>query len=160
MNINERLSIAVYVPQKIARASEVAVDSSVMVFVFPHSQGPQSTNYRVMPTKVEYRLYGDEHILQLYQRRRNNTWIFLRSPKGDDALYRAEPSQGDKRRLREQTMRKKINFECKASVALDKISKDVQTHVGKIQGEGVLGAVSQGVICESYFADINGRRYM
>jgi hypothetical protein len=160
ININERLSIAIYIPQKIPRASEVSVDSSVRVFVFPHSQGPQSPNYRVMPTKVEYRLYCEDHVLQLYQRRRNNTWIFLRSPKGDDTLYRAEPSQGDKRRIREQTMRKKLNFECKASVALDKISKDIQTHVGKVQGEGVLGAVSQSASRESFVANTSGRRYM
>jgi hypothetical protein len=160
ININERLSIAIYIPQKIPRASEVSVDSSVRVFVFPHSQGPQSPNYRVMPTKVEYRLYCEDHVLQLYQRRRNNTWIFLRSPKGDDTLYRAEPSQGDKRRIREQTIRKKLNFECKASVALDKISKDIQTHVGKVQGEGVLGAVSQSASRESFVANTSGRRYM
>ena len=143
MNINERLSMAVYVPQQIARASEVSVDSNVRVFVFPHSQGPQSVNYRVMPTKINYRLYCDEQVFQLYQQQRRNTWIFLRAPKGDDSLYRAMPSQGDKRRAREHTMRLKINFECKASVALDKISRDIQTHVGRIQGEGVLGAVSQ-----------------
>jgi hypothetical protein len=81
MNINERLSTAIYVPQKIARASEVCVDTNVRVFAFPHSQGPQSPNYRVMPTKVEYRLYCDEHVLQLYQRQRSNTWVFLRAPK-------------------------------------------------------------------------------
>jgi hypothetical protein len=146
MNINERLSIAIYVPQKIARASEVCVDTNVCVFAFPHSQGPQSPNYRVMPTKVDYRLYCDEHVLQLYQRQRSNTWIFLRAPKGDDSLYRAEPSMGDRRRIREQTMRKKINFECKASVALDKIGRDIQMHVGKVQGEGVLDAVNFGCV--------------
>jgi len=141
LNINERMSTAIYIPQKIAHASEVAVETSVRVFVFPHSQGPQSANYRVMPTKVDYRLYCDESIFQLYQRQRSNTWIFLRTPKGDDALYRALPSQGDKRRMREKTFNLKINHECKASIALDKISKDVQRHVGKIQGEGIQGAV-------------------
>jgi hypothetical protein len=45
--------------------------------------------------------------------------------------------------MREQTMIQKINHECKASIALDKIGKDVQTHVGKVQGEGILGAVSK-----------------
>jgi len=146
LNINERLSVAVYVPSKILRASEVAVDTSVRVFIFPHSQGPHSANYRVMPTKINYRLYCDEGIFQLYQQQRRNTWIFLRSPKGDDSLYRAIPSHGDKRRAREQTMSKRSNYECKASVALDKISQDVQRHVGKVQGEGVQGAVSKQTI--------------
>jgi hypothetical protein len=143
MHVNERLSVAVYIPQKIARASEVSVDNNVRVFAFPHSQGNQSTNYRVMPTKVTYRLYCDEQILQLYQQQRSNTWIFLRGSKGDDSLYRAMPSQGDKRRMREQTVREKINFDCKASIALDKISRNIQEHVGKIRSEGVLGAVSE-----------------
>jgi hypothetical protein len=142
LHINERLSIAVYIPQKIVRASEVSVDSTVRVFVFPHTQEPRSGNYRVTPTKINYRLYCDEQVFQLYEQKRSNTWIFLRSPRGDDALYRALPSIGDKRRMREHTMRRQINFECKASVALDKISRDIQTHIGKVQSEGVLGAVS------------------
>jgi hypothetical protein len=145
LNINERFSMAVYVPQKIVRASEVVVDDNVRVFVFPHTQGPHSVNYRVMPTKINYRLYCDEQIFQLYQQKRSNTWVFLRSPRGDDTLYRALPSIGDKRRVREYTMRQKINFDCKASVALDKIGRDIQTHVGKVQSEGVLGAVSRPI---------------
>jgi hypothetical protein len=140
LNVNERMSVAVYIPHKIARASEVAVEANVRVFVFPHSQGSQSANYRVMATKVNYRLYCNDGVFQLYQGQRRNTWIFLRSPRGDDSLYRAMPSQG---RMREQTMSQKINHECKASIALDKISKDVQRHVGKVQGEGVQGAVSK-----------------
>lgn len=142
LHVNERLSMAVYVPHKIIRASEVTVDSNVRVFVFPHTQGLQPANYRVMPTKTNYRLYCDEQVFQLYQQRKSNTWIFLRSPKGDDALYRALPSVGDKRRMKERTVRQQINFDCKASVALDKIGRDIQNHIGKVQGEGVLGGVS------------------
>ncbi|KAF9697067.1 hypothetical protein EKO04_005137 [Ascochyta lentis] len=139
LHINERLSMAIYVPHKIVSASEVTVDSDVRVFVFPHTQGVHSANYRVMPTKTNYRLYCDEQVFQLYQQKKSNTWIFLRSPKGDDALYRALPSVGDRRRVRERTVRQQINSDCKASVALDKIGRDVQNHIGKVQGEGVLG---------------------
>ena len=150
LHINERLSIAVYVPHKITRSSEVTVNSDVRVMVFPHTQGPASANYRVMPTKTNYRLYCDEQVFQLYQQKKSNTWIFLRSPKGDDALYRALPSVGDKRRVRERTVQQQINFDCKASVALDKISRDIQNHIGKVQGEGVLGAVSVSIICSNH----------
>jgi hypothetical protein len=142
LNINERFSIGVYIPQKIPRASEVSVDDHVRVFAFPHSQGAQSANYRVIPTKMTYRLFCDDQIFQLYQQQRRNTWIFLRGSKGDDSLYRAIPSQGDKRRMKEHTMREKINFDCKASVALDKISRSIQEHVGKVRSEGVVSAVS------------------
>src|SRR5690242_9536616 len=153
LNLNERLSMAVYVPHKIDRASEVTVDGDVRVFVFPHTQGPQSANYRVMPTKTNYRLYCDDQVFQLYQQKKSNTWIYLRSPKGDDALYRALPSVGDKRRERERTVQQQINFDCTASVALDKIGRDIQNHIGKVQGEGVLGGVSVFTKRLIYYAD-------
>ncbi|KAH8733141.1 RNA dependent RNA polymerase-domain-containing protein [Phaeosphaeriaceae sp. PMI808] len=140
LNLSERLSMAVYIPQKIARASEVSVDSNVRVFVFPHSQGQESANYCVVPTKVNYRLYCDENVFQLYQLKKQDTWIFLNASKGDNSSYRALSSQGDKRRAREYTMSSGINFDCRASIALNKISRDVQTHAGKVQREGVLGA--------------------
>jgi hypothetical protein len=44
--------------------------------------------------------------------------------------------------MEERTVRQQINFDCKASVALDKIGRDIQNHIGKVQGEGVLGGVS------------------
>jgi hypothetical protein len=46
-------------------------------------------------------------------------------------------------------MSMKINHECKASIALDKISQDIQKHVGKVLGEGVQGAVSGPVFIPS-----------
>lgn len=147
LNLNERLSIAIYVPQKIARASEVSVDDNVRVFALSHSQGSMSANYRVMPTKINYRLYCDEQVFQLYENKRANTWIFLRTPKGDDTSYRALPNNGERRRMREETLRQKINLDCKASVARNKISRDIQEHVGKVQGESVLGAVSRVGVC-------------
>lgn len=143
LNVNERLSIAVYVPQKVARANEVTVDDKVRVFALPHSQGALSSNYRVMPTKINYRLYCDDQVLQLYENKRANTWIFLRSSQGDDTSYRTLPNKSDKRKKREETLDQQINFDCKASVALGKISQDIQKHVGRVRGDGVLGAVSR-----------------
>jgi hypothetical protein len=142
LSVDERLSVAIYIPTKIARATEVQADSSVRVFTFPHSQGFHSSNYVARPTKSNYRLYCDEHVFQLYERHRANTWIFLRGSHGDDSFYRNEKSKGDKRRKREQTIENGSNFDCKASIALDKISKNVQRHVGKVQQNGVLNAVS------------------
>jgi hypothetical protein len=143
LTVDERLSFALYIPKKVARASEVQVDTDVRVFAFPHSQGPYSPNFKVLPTKVNYRLYCDEHIFQLYERQRSNTWIFLRRPHGDDALYRNETNQGDKRRLRQHTVQEGANFDCKASIALNKVSRDIQKHIGRVNQTGVLGAVSQ-----------------
>jgi hypothetical protein len=149
MSINERLSMAIYVPHIIARATEVTVDTNVRVFVFPHTQGSQSSNYRVTPTKVNYRLYCDEYVFQLYQQTRGNTWIFLKASKGDDALYRAMPSIGDMRRMREKTLLQQINVDCLASVALDKIGRDVQTHFGKVNRDAIQGAVSVLLMCQT-----------
>ena len=142
LTVDERLTFAVYVPQKIVRASEVQVDTSVRVFALPHSQGPTSPNYKVLPTKVNYMLFCDEHVFQLYERKRANTWIFLRRSQGDDSLYRNEKNQGDKRRIRNRTVQEGTNFDCKASIALDKVSRDIQQHIGKVQQNGILGAVS------------------
>jgi hypothetical protein len=141
LTVDERLTFAIYVPKKIGRASEVCVDTSVRVFAFPHSQGPQSPNYKVLPTKVNYKLFCDEHVFQLYEGRRANTWIFLRSPQGDDSIYRNEKNRGDRRRIREQTIQQGTNFDCKASIALDKVGRDIQQHIGRVQQNGVLGAV-------------------
>jgi len=73
LTVDERLTFAIYVPKKIARASEVQVDDGVRIFALPHSQGPHSPNYKVLPTKVNYRLFCDDHVFQLYERKRANT---------------------------------------------------------------------------------------
>ena len=143
LTVDERLTFAIYVPKKIARASEVQVDDGVRIFALPHSQGPHSPNYKVLPTKVNYRLFCDDHVFQLYERKRANTWIFLRRPQGDDSLYRSEKNKGDRRRKRERTVQEGTNFDCKASIALDKVSRDIQKHIGRVQQNGVLAAVSQ-----------------
>ncbi|KAI4918204.1 hypothetical protein J4E90_002585 [Alternaria incomplexa] len=110
LTVDERLSVAIYVPKKIERASEVQVDTGVLVFAFPHSQGLHSPNYKMLPTKA------------------------------DDSLYRNEKNKGDKRRAHETTVRDGLNFDCKASIALDKVGRGLQQHIGKVQQNGVLGA--------------------
>lgn len=142
LKVDERLTFAIYVPTKIAKASEVQVDTTVRVFALPHSQGTHSPAYKVLPTKANYRIYSDEHVFQVYQEKRGNTWIFLRRPQNDDSLYRNEKSKGDKRRMRDETVQEGINHECKASIALDKVSRDIRKHVGRVQQNGVLDAVS------------------
>lgn len=141
LTVDERLTFAIYIPKKIVKVSEVSVDADVRVFAFPHSQGSHSPNYKVVPTKVNYKLFYDEHVFQLYESRRANTWIFLRRPQDDDSLYRNEKNNGDRRRMREQTIQQGTNFDCRASIALDKVGRQLQQHIGKVQRNGVLGAV-------------------
>jgi hypothetical protein len=142
LQVDQRLSLAIYVPQKIQKASEVQVDTNVRVFALPHSQGSTSPDYRVLPTKKDYRLYCDEGVFQLYQLKRANTWIYLAKSQMNDESYRNEQNPGDRRRKKQQTIEAETNFDCRASVALDKIGRGIQKHVGKVNRAGILSAVS------------------
>lgn len=142
MSVDERLTLAIYVPQKVERSSEVQVDTSARVFALLRSQGLQAPAYRVMPTKKNYRLYCDDNTLQLYESKRANTWVFLTRSRFNDASFRNEPNKGEKRRQKEETVTQGINSDCRISVALQKISGDIQKHVGRLNRATVLGAVS------------------
>ncbi|KAF2101257.1 RdRP-domain-containing protein [Rhizodiscina lignyota] len=137
---DERLTLAIYVPQKIPKASEVQVDASVRVLAFPQSQGSQSVHYRATPTKVNFRLYCDESTFQLYELKRGNTFVYLTRSQSDESSHRNIKNNGDRRRQRHQTVEEGVNFDCRASVALQKIGKDIQTHVGRMNRAGILAA--------------------
>ena len=142
LQADERLTLAIYIPQKIAKSSEVQVDASVRVFALPRSQLYQSAGYRVMPTKHNYRLYCDDLVFQLYELKRGNTFIFLTRGPSDEASFRNLKSQGDKRRQKQLTIEDGTNFDCRVSVALQKISKGIQSHVGRMNRAGIQAAVS------------------
>jgi len=141
LQADERLTLAIYVPQKIAKASEVQVDATVRVFALPRSQGCESVGYRVMPTKVNYRLYCDDHTFQLYELKRGNTFVFLTRGPSDQSSFHNTKNRGDRRRQKQVTIDDGINFDCRASVALNKIDKRIQSHVGRMYRAGVLAAV-------------------
>ena len=136
-----RSTVAVYIPQKLEKGQECQVGAAVRVFAFPRSQGSNSSRYRVVPTKVNYRLFCDDNVLQLYDGKRANTFIFLSEGPQNDSSYRQEKSSGDRRRQKQKTFEDGTNHACRASIALDKISKDVQRHVGRINRSGVVAAV-------------------
>lgn len=117
LKLDERLTIAIYVPRKVTAADEVLVDDSVRVFAFPRSQGTSSTNYKVTPTKKTYRLYCDDGIFELYEAKRDETFVFLR---GGGALD---------------------NPKCLASIRLEKIGKEIKKHAGRIHHTPVQAAV-------------------
>jgi hypothetical protein len=141
LQADERLTLAIYVPQKIVKASEVQVDASVRIFAFPRSQGSESVSYRVTPTKVNHRLYCDDLTFQLYELKRSNTFVFLTRGPSDESSFRNIKSPGDRRRQKQLAIEDGVNFDCRISVALQKISKSIQTHVGKMNRAGVLAAV-------------------
>lgn len=142
IHVNHRLTVAIYVPQKVEKSQECQVDDRLLLFAFPHSQGDETLQRRVVSTKVNYRLYCDEDVFQLYERERRNTWVFLRRGASDESSYRNIRATGDKRRARQKTLDDGINHDCKVSIALDKFSKPLQRHLGSVNKNGVLAAVS------------------
>lgn len=118
------------------------MDDSVRLFSFPHSQGEESFYRRVVPTKKNYQIYCDDAGIQLYERQRANTWVHIRRPGANDSSYRNIENLGDKRRERHNTVRQGLNHDCIISVALDKFSKGLQRHLGGVNRNPVLGAVS------------------
>lgn len=138
---DERLTLAVYVPLKIERSQDCQVDNRVRLLAFPHSKGPQTSSRLTLPTKMNYRLFCDEHAFQLFEGQRANTWIYLARGPSDDSSYRNTTGVGDRRRQRQSTIDAGVNYDCRASVALDKFSKNLQQHVGRINRNGITAAV-------------------
>ncbi|KAL6698126.1 P-loop containing nucleoside triphosphate hydrolase protein [Trichoderma pleuroticola] len=137
---DERLTLAMYVPQKITLADDFVVGNKVRLFAFPHSQGRETQSRLSLPTKKEYRLFCDENRLQLFDRTVGNTWVFIGRGGSNDSSYRNAANEQDRRRARQQTLSNGTNVDYRASVALDKFSRNLQTHMGRLQRQGILAA--------------------
>jgi hypothetical protein len=142
IRVDERLTLAIYVPQKIERHQECQVDDRVRLFAFPHSRGDETSNRLALPTKINYRLYCDANVFQLFERQRGNSWVYIVRGASDDSGYRSQETTGGRRRGRQATINSGLNFDCRVSIALDKFSRGLQRHVGRVNRNGVLGAVS------------------
>lgn len=142
MRVDDRLTLAIYIPTKLEPHKECQVDAAVRVFAFPQSQGSESVNYKVAPTKINYRLYFDGHSFQLYNNKRADTWIYLNRGPMNDTSFRNAKNTGEYRRAKQVTLDDGGNFECRASIALNKISSSIQKHVGRVRTAGVQSAVS------------------
>ncbi|KAL7937935.1 RNA dependent RNA polymerase domain-containing protein [Trichoderma chlorosporum] len=137
---DDRLTLAMYVPQKITPADDFVVGNKVRLFAFPHSQGRETQSRLSLPTKKEYRLFCDENRLQLFDRTVGNTWVFIGRGGSNDRAYRNAANEQDRRKGRQQTLENGTNFDYRASVALDKFSRNLQTHIGRLQRQGILAA--------------------
>ncbi|UKZ60191.1 uncharacterized protein TrAtP1_001476 [Trichoderma atroviride] len=137
---NERLTVAMYVPQKITPADDFVVGSKVRLFAFPHSQGRETQSRLSLPTKKEYRLYCDPTTLQLFEGRRGNTWIYIGRGGSNDSTYRNAPTEKDRRKARQDSVDNGTNFDFRASIALDKFSKNLQGHIGRLHRQGISDA--------------------
>ena len=140
LRVDTRLTIIIFIPQKIKKYTESLVDNTVRLFAFPHSQGNETMHRRAVPTKMDYRLYFDDTGFQLYEKQRSNTWIFLTKPGVDDSTYRNVEDRGDRRRSKEATMEIGLNHDCIASFALNKFSSGLAKHVGRVNRDPVIAA--------------------
>ena len=148
LQVDERLTLGIYVPKKIQRARDCLVDDTVRLFAFPHSLESKESHRCVVPTSKTYRLYCDEHSFQLYQVHRGNTWIHIRRPGSANVTYQNLRNQGDRRRQRQETVNLGINHDFVTSVALDKFSRGLQTQIGRVNRNPTMAAV--GTISRIY----------
>ncbi|KAI5866155.1 RdRP-domain-containing protein [Durotheca rogersii] len=160
IQVDERLTVGIYIPAKVERSQDCLVGDHVRLLAFPHSQGSETQSRLSLPTKVNYRLYCDENAFQLFDGQRGNTWIFLGRGPSDDSEYRNTENKGQRRQQRQSTVDRGINYDCRASIALDKFSKGLQRHVGRVNRNGVSGAVSHPITtCARTTDGKNLRRY-
>ena len=141
LRLDERLTLAIYVPKRLESRRDCQVDDKVRLFAFPHSQKDGAFHGCVMPTKKTYRLYCDDGAFQLYQGQRGNTWVFITRPGANNVSYKGIQNKGDRRRQRHATVEEGTNEDFIISVALDKFSRGLQTHVGRVNRNPILAAV-------------------
>ncbi|KAF5628976.1 nonsense-mediated mRNA decay protein [Fusarium sp. NRRL 25303] len=137
---DERLSLAVYIPKKIDRSQDCLIDNAGRLFAFPHSQGPQRQARLSLPTKMQYQLYCDGNIFQLFEKQRGNSWVFISRPGNNDQDYRNIQNKGDRRRKRQEVVDQGEQAEVIASIALDKFSRRLQTHIGRLNRSPIRAA--------------------
>jgi hypothetical protein len=143
---DERLSLAIYIPNKIERSQDCVIDNTGRLFAFPHSQGPQRQARLSLPTKMQYQLYCDGNVFQLFEKQRRFSWIFIARPGNNDEEYHNVPNRGDRRRKKQDVVDRGKQAEVIASIALDKFSRRLQTHIGRVNRSPITAAVSKNTI--------------
>lgn len=160
LQADERLTLMLYIPQKVLRSSEVEVGDKIRVFALPRSSGSDSVKFRVTPTKSISRLYCDGNTFQLYEGKRGNTFVFLTRGPQDRSTFASLSNTGDRRRQAQRTIDGGVNSDNRASVALNKISGPIQKHVGRMNRAGIIAAVCASQEELPGITLIRSRRYM
>ena len=140
LRVDTRLTIAIYFPRRVKKHEECIVDDTVRLFSFPHSQEDTTTHRRSLPTRVDYRLYYDDTGLQLYEKKRANTWVFIKRPGQDDKPYKAIEDRGDRRRAKQATIDAELNHDLVISIALNKFSGNLAKQIGRVNRTSITGA--------------------
>lgn len=143
---DERLTVAIYIPRIIEPSMDCLIDDTGRLFAFPHTQGSQRQARLTRPTKMSYQLYCDGNVFQLFEKQRANSWIYLARPGKNDEEYRHIQDQGERRRKRQEVINRGSEAEVCASIALDKFSKQLQTHIGRVNRSPILAAVGLHIV--------------
>jgi hypothetical protein len=143
--LNERFSVAIYIPQKVPKEDDFRVGNSVRLFAFPHSHRDEAGHRRLVSTKSGYRLYYDDTKFELYDQHRRDTFVFLNRSQNNERAYKNVQGVASRARARQATIMEGINYDLRASIALGKFSSDIQKQVGRVNREGILAAVSKPI---------------
>lgn len=141
LQAHDRLSIAIYIPRKVDKLDEFAVERSGRLFAFPHQKAGQ-TPRGVVPSKHNSILYYDHNTFQLFEGKRANTFVYITRAPNDDTRYRSIKGTGARARMRELTIQDGVNCEWIVSVALNKFSDGLVRTVGRLNREAISHAVS------------------
>jgi regulator of nonsense transcripts 1 len=137
--IHERLSIAVYVPKAIDASQNCLVDNTCRLFAFPHTQGRERQSRLALPTKMNYRLYCDGELFQLFENRTSNSWVYIARP-GSRAGEQNGQNKGKQRRQRQEDIDRGTQVEICTSIALDKFSQNLARHIGGVVNRSPISA--------------------
>lgn len=142
LRVDERLTVAIYVPQKAEATDETIVDDHCRLLAFIHSHDGSNRHRLAVPTKKNYRLYYDNVSLQLYETQRANSWVYIGASQINASVIPKVEGRGNRRRAKEESIERGENFDWRISVALDKFSRNLQRHIGRVRRNGILAAVA------------------
>ncbi|KAH0843662.1 RNA-directed RNA polymerase [Fonsecaea pedrosoi] len=140
LRVGERLSVAIYFPRPIDREEDAVVHDTVRLFAFPHSHRDRVGHRRGVPTKINYRFYYDENVMQLYENIRRNTFVHFARSVNDDRTYRDVRGKSNRARSRQETVDQGVNCDWRVSIDLGRFSSQLVTQIGRTWKEPVTDA--------------------
>lgn len=152
--VHDRLSIAAYIPTLIPHEEDVLVGSRIRLLAFPHSHKDRAGHRRIITPGPEYKIYYDQSRLDIFDRQKSNTFIWMGRAANDEASYRHIKGRADRAREREKTISSGVNHDWVTSIALDKFSRNIQTQIGRVRRDGVTSAVRSIECSESYICKL------
>ncbi|GMF97249.1 unnamed protein product [Aspergillus oryzae] len=127
LRLDNRFSIALYIPRLIGIDEEAPVGRCVLAFGFLQTQNQENALERIFLSGVNYKLHFNHTTLQLYNGRRQNTFIWIGQPGINDASFRQVKGKANRARQRHQTIVEGVNHDWVISIALERFSQNTRT---------------------------------